>query len=270
MTEPQLDASTVAQAAGVKLSEVTDLAGFAAVQQLFDGIWRPDPGNPTVTTELLRALTKSGNYLVAAHRDDRMVGACVAFFGPPGEAMLHSHIAGVIPDLIGRGVGLALKLHQREWALDRGVRTITWTFDPLVSRNAYFNLVKLGARAAEYLPDFYGGMHDGINAGDDSDRLLIQWDLHSPEAGETSAEGAVVALGRAEDGGPAGALDPAGDAETLLVAVPRDVETLRAKDPALARRWRSALRKVLWPLMDGGARITGFDKAGWYIVRRAR
>lgn len=265
MTAAHIDASTAAKAAGVRLSEVKDLAGFAAVQRLFDGIWRPDPSNPTVTTELLRALTKSGNYLVAAHSDDRLVGACVAFFGPPREALLHSHIAGVVPDLIGRSVGHAIKLHQREWALDRGVRKITWTFDPLVSRNAYFNLVKLGARAAEYLPHFYGGMHDGINGGDETDRLLIEWDLHSSPAGETSAEGAVVALGRAGDGGPD---KGSTDADTLLVAVPRDVETLRAKDPGLARQWRSALREVLVPLIAGGGRITGFDKAGWYIVRR--
>jgi len=265
MTTAHDDAVTAAKAAEVTLSEVTDLAGFAAVQRLFDGIWRPDPKNPTVTTELLRALTKSGNYLVAAHRDERLVGACVAFFGPPREAMLHSHIAGVVPDLIGHSVGHALKLHQRAWALERGVRTITWTFDPLVSRNAYFNLVKLGARAAEYLPNFYGGMHDGINGDDETDRLLIQWDLHSATPGETGAEGALVALGRTEDGGPD---KGSTDADTLLVAVPRDVETLRAKDRGLARQWRSALREVLVPLMADGARITGFDKTGWYIVRR--
>lgn len=97
------DAAKAAELAGVQLREVTDLAGFAAVQQLFDGIWRPEPSNPTVTSELLRALTKSGNYTAAAYRDGRMVGACVAFFGPPREAMMHSHIAGVVADLAGRG-----------------------------------------------------------------------------------------------------------------------------------------------------------------------
>lgn len=259
------DADEAARAAGVRIQEVTDLAGMAAVQDLFDGIWKPDPSNPTVTTELLRALTKAGNYVVAAYRDTRMVGACVGFFGPPREAMLHSHIAGVVPDLTGRSVGHAMKLDQRAWAIERGVRTITWTFDPLVRRNAYFNLVKLGAAATEYLPDFYGGMHDGINGDDESDRLLIVWDLHAPLARSVDRPigGAVVALGHGEDGGPR---KGSSVGETLLVGVPADVETLRLADPQLARRWRSALREVLGPLMAGGARITGFDRSGWYVV----
>ncbi|GIH02363.1 hypothetical protein Rhe02_04300 [Rhizocola hellebori] len=259
------EAARAAQAAGVQLREVADLAGFVAVQQLFEGIWKPDPHHPPVTTELLRALTKAGNYVVAAERQGRMVGACVAFFGPPGEAAMHSHIAGVVPDQAGRSVGYAVKLHQRAWALDRGVRTISWTFDPLVSRNAYFNLVKLGAAAGEYLPNFYGGMHDGINGGDETDRMLVRWELAAPRSGVTGAEQAVVALGRTAEGGPAiGSLD----GDTLLVAVPVDVEALRANDSALARRWRGALREVLAPLMADGARVTGFDKTGSYVLRR--
>ncbi len=251
--------------AGVTLREVADLDGFVAVQRLFESIWRPDPTNPPVTTEWLRALTKAGNYLAAAYRGDRMVGACVAFFGPPGEAAMHSHIAGVVPDLAGRNVGYALKQHQRAWALDRGVKVISWTFDPLVSRNAYFNLVKLGATAEEYLPDFYGGMHDGINGGDETDRLLVRWHLEAPHAEPVHTDAAAIALDRNDDGAPvAGSLD----GDTLLVAVPRDVAALREADPGLARQWRSAVRDVLSPLMADGARIAGFDRAGWYVVRR--
>jgi predicted GNAT superfamily acetyltransferase len=259
------EAAEVARAAGIELREVDDFAGFAAVRELFDDIWRPDPGNPHVTTELLRAMTKAGNYLTAAYRGTRMVGACVAFFGPPLQTTMHSHIAGVAPDSAGRGVGYALKLHQRAWALERGVRTISWTFDPLVGRNAYFNLVKLGAVAAEYLPDFYGSMHDGINSGDETDRLLVRWELDSPGPGAVSAPGAVIAVGRGPDGGPVtGSLD----GDHLLVAVPADVEALRATDPAQARRWRTAVREALVPLLADGARIVGFDKAGSYVLRR--
>jgi predicted GNAT superfamily acetyltransferase len=260
------EAAHAAQVAGVHLREVADLAGFVAVQRLFEGIWRSDPHNPPVTTELLRALTKAGNYVVAAYRDARMVGACVGFFGPPGDSSMHSHIAGVVQDLAGRSVGYALKLHQRAWALERGVQTISWTFDPLVSRNAYFNLVKLGAGAAEYLPNFYGGMHDGINGGDETDRLLVRWDLHAPSRAVVPCpRDAVIALGRTADGDPAvGSLD----GDTLLVAVPADVEALRASDSAQARRWRGALREVLAPLMAGGAQVTGFDKTGSYVLRK--
>jgi predicted GNAT superfamily acetyltransferase len=259
------EATRAAQTAGVDLREVADLNGFVAVQRLFEGIWRSDPHNPPVTTELLRALTKAGNYVVAAYREERMVGACVGFFGPPGDETMHSHIAGVAKDLAGRNVGYAVKLHQRAWALERGVQTISWTFDPLVSRNAYFNLVKLGATAAEYLPNFYGGMHDGINGGDETDRLLVRWDLDTPRMGVTAAREAVIALGRNAQGDPvAGSTD----GDILMVAVPPDVEALRASDSARAKRWRCALREVLAPLMAGGARVIGFDKTGSYVLRK--
>ena len=99
----------------------------------------------------MRALAHSGNYVVGLYEGDRMVGASVAFFGPPAGAPMHSHITGVLPDLQGHGLGRVLKQHQREWALARDVGHITWTFDPLVARNAHFNLRVLGARVTEYL-----------------------------------------------------------------------------------------------------------------------
>jgi predicted GNAT superfamily acetyltransferase len=181
----------------------------------------------------------------------------------------------------GRRVGFALKLHQRAWALRRDVAEIAWTFDPLVRRNAYFNLVKLGARPAEYLPNFYGGMNDGINGGTDSDRVLVQWDLRSPlvaaacagqfrpaSAQAELARGAAAVLSPGPDGWPV--RTTAADETVLLVAVPPDVEGLRGSDPECAAAWRTAVRDALSPLMAAGAAVTGFDKAGWYVVRAAR
>jgi predicted GNAT superfamily acetyltransferase len=247
-----------------QIRELTDLDAFEAVARLFDEVWRPDPAERPVNVDLLRALSKAGNYVAGAYDRGRLVGAAVGFFGPPAERMLHSHIAGASPT--ARGVGFALKLHQRAWTLERGVSTIAWTFDPLVSRNAYFNLAKLGAEPVEYLPNFYGSMHDGINAGDESDRLLVHWDLTAPVGGPAfDKAGAVIGLDRSVDGRPVpGALDGA----AVLVAVPPDVEKLRAADPAAAREWRLAVRSVLGSLLAGGARIAGFDRDGWYLVRR--
>ena len=137
-------ADAAALAAGVSVREVTDLAELADVVALYATIWGRSE-NPPVTLELLRAFTKAGNYVGGAFEGDRLVGACVGFFHAPAEDALHSHIAGVAPGLNGRHVGFALKLHQRAWAMLRGVSEIAWTFDPLVSRNAYFNVVKLAA-----------------------------------------------------------------------------------------------------------------------------
>jgi predicted GNAT superfamily acetyltransferase len=269
-------ADAAANAAGVTVRELHDLDALDGVYRLYDEIWRPDPSNPPVTTELMRALTKAGNYVAGAFDGDKLVGACVGFFGAPADEAMHSHIAGVSAGMRGRNVGFALKLHQRAWALLQGVSEIAWTFDPLICRNAYFNVAKLGACVSEYLPNFYGGMHDSINAGDDTDRVLIRWPLTAPavvaacagvvqhtDAAAARAAGAALALGTSADGGPVAG--PA-DAATLLVAVPPDIESLRSSAPALAREWRAAVREVLVAQLAAGARVTGFDRAGWYVL----
>lgn len=287
--DPLLDhavqaADAAALASGVEIRELTDLADLGAAVRLYAGIWGRD-ANPPITVELLRAFAKAGNYVTGAFDGDRLVGSCVGFFHAPAEDALHSHIAGVARELGGRHVGFALKLHQRAWALLRGVSEIAWTFDPLVSRNAYFNLAKLGAEAVEYLPNFYGAMLDGINGVDDSDRLLIRWRLRDPavvaacdgggpalvSVADELASGAVVALGVSATGGPEpGPARAQAAGPVALVAVPPDIGALRASDPALAHAWRVAVRDALSGLVADGARVDGFDRSGWYVVRRDR
>jgi predicted GNAT superfamily acetyltransferase len=273
-------ALAASRAAGVDIREITDARDFEATHRLFDRIWRPDPQNQPITAALMRALGKADNYVAAAFDEDELVGACVGFFGPPADATMHSHITGVSRTTVRRGVGFALKTHQRCWAMRRGLKTISWTYDPLVSRNGYFNLAKLAATPVEYLANFYGGMNDAVNGNDDSDRLLVSWDLNAPAVHAAcsgspvtsavtagSAGAAVVGLGRSPDGGPVpGTLDGA----TVLVAVPPDVETLRATDPESAHAWRVAVREALSTLMSAGWRATGFDRTGWYVLTRAR
>lgn len=271
-------AVAAADMAGVQIRELSSLDSMDAASSLCSSIWRPHPDNPPVTTDLMRARSKAGNYVVGAYRGEELVGTCVAFFGPPMQAVMHSHIAAVSPAVRGGNIGFALKVHQRAWALTHGVSTITWTFDPLVRRNAYFSLAKLAASADEYLPNFYGSMRDAINGDDDSDRLLLRWNLSDPAVADAcrgvaapaaadaeARRGAVIALGPGADGSPvAGPL--AGD--RFLVAVPDDVETQRAAAPEQAAEWRAAVREVLTTLLGSGGHVTGFDPAGWYVVTR--
>jgi predicted GNAT superfamily acetyltransferase len=271
-------AELAARTARVQVRVIAELDDLEAVYRLYDRIWRPDPSNPPVTTELLRALTKAGNYVSGAFDGAELLGACVGFFSAPAGSAMHSHVAGVSPTAVGRSIGFALKLHQRAWAMQRGVGQIAWTFDPLVSRNAYFNLVKLRAAATEYLPNFYGGMNDGINGTGDTDRLLVQWELTAARVVAASAgrispadaeaergHGAVIALARSDRGWPVPG-ELAG--ETALVAIPHDVEGLRRTDPGCAQQWRIAVRDVLATAMAAGGQVDGFDKSGWYVVRR--
>ena len=215
-----------AKAAGVVVRELKSLTELEAMTALFDEIWEPDSGNSSVRLDMLRALTKAGNYASGAYDvvSGQLLGACLGFFGPPSSAELHSHIAGVRPAGLGRSVGFALKVHQRAWCLRRDVRVIAWTYDPLIRRNAYFNLVKLGARPVEYLRNFYGEMEDVINGGTETDRMLVHWDLRSASVAEASsgrplpasfagerARGAVIALSAGEGGRPTARL-PVADA----------------------------------------------------------
>ncbi|WP_067500148.1 GNAT family N-acetyltransferase [Actinoplanes sp. TFC3] len=249
----------------IEVRTLSAIADLEAVDRVLGAVWQGEPV-PLLGTELLRALAKAGNYIAGAYDGGELLGGCVAFFGPPGERELHSHVTGVARAAIGRSIGYALKQHQLGWARDRGAAAITWTVDPLVARNAYFNLAKLGAEPVEYLSDFYGPMHDRINGDDPSDRLLMRWDVAraaTPRPGTPDPIGphAVVALDRDLRRGPL-------TGEQVLVAVPEDIEVVRTTDPAAARRWRLAVREVLAGLLAEGAQVTGFDRAAGYVLRR--
>jgi predicted GNAT superfamily acetyltransferase len=267
-----------ARAAGVTIRAPRAPAEFAAVCELFRDVWQEDPRNPSITQVVLQSLAHAGNYVSAAYDDETVVGGCVGFLSGTTAGELHSHIAGVAGSARGRSVGFALKTHQRAWAMARGLSHVTWTFDPLVRRNAYFNLAKLGARPRGYLVDFYGSMGDGINAGDQTDRLDTVWRLTDPRvlaasagrpqepdvAGLLAAD-AVVALDHDASGGP---LTGSRNGSVLLVAVPPDIERLRAEDRPLSHLWRLAVRDVLGGLLADGAAISGFARSGWYVVDR--
>ncbi|MFD3513900.1 GNAT family N-acetyltransferase [Streptomyces sp. NPDC058657] len=251
--------------------ELHELSELEEANALFEQIWGAEPGASPMGVEQMRALSHAGNYVAGAYADGVLIGASVAFFAAPVGQVLHSHVTGALP---GRAAGLALKLHQRDWALTRGLSQITWTYDPLVRRNAHFNLTKLGARPIEYLPCFYGPMDDAINGGDDTDRALCSWDLSHPAAisaaaGAPRAEPvpaeAVTALAVREGRPVLGSQD----ARTLLVEVPPDIEGLRRTDPGAAKEWRLATREVLGGLLAEGARVTGFHHRTAYVVERA-
>jgi len=155
---------------------------------VFDTVWGSTP--PVVTVELLTAVAHAGGYVSLARDHERpgapAVGASLGILARhDGAPALHSHVTALVADARGTGAGRTLKLHQREWAAANGLESIVWTFDPLVRRNAWFNLHRLGADVVELVPDFYGDMTDGINAGSASDRFVARWSL--PSAGSRPA-----------------------------------------------------------------------------------
>ncbi|WP_037953984.1 chorismate synthase [Streptomyces sp. PRh5] len=274
MTSVTMDAEALAtaaaRAAGVAVRTVHDVAGVQAVADFFAEVWRLPRSNPPYPAEVLHSIVHAGGAVHAAYTTvpggERLSGAAVAVFGPPADREVYSLVAAATAS--DRGVGHAVKQAQRGWALERGAHTMRWTFDPLVARNARFNLVKLGAVGAEYLVDLYGPMNDGVNDGDESDRLTARWDLLAgpapAPADDTGDRAAAPVLRRAPDGGPLAARD----GDRLWCRVPGDVVALRTADPALALRWRHAVREVFTEAYAEGFRATAMSRDGWYRLTR--
>ncbi len=283
-------AASATRHASVAIRPLETLEQMQQACVVLDRVWEIPPGQTSeIQPHLLRALGHGGNYLVGAYEPGgAMVGASVAFFTEPLGSAMHSHITGVLPGTAGRGVGAALKWHQRQWAMERGLTKITWTFDPLIARNAFFNLTRLGARPETYFVDFYGVLHDGPNRGQPTDRMQVCWDLAAVST--VQAQAAVLDGAFADDGPDLASWRQAG-APTLLsegdagepvrgrvigpeitlavIGIPRDIEQVRRADPALALSWRYALRSTLAMVMaDSSWKVTGFARSGWYLLQR--
>lgn len=239
----------------IELCLLTAAEDMVFVGEVFCQVW----GSSTelIRLEMLMAIAHAGGYVVGAFDTDRrspeyprgqIVGASVGLLAThEGAPALHSHVTGILPGARNTGLGRAMKLHQRAWALDRGIDWIVWTFDPLVRRNAWFNIAILGADVHEYLPHFYGTMTDGINSGDDSDRLLMAWSTADDR--ETPLR------------------DGTGIQPAALVPTPDDIVALRRTDPAAVATWRADNRSALTAALEAGRSIVGFTRNGEYVIQ---
>jgi predicted GNAT superfamily acetyltransferase len=270
----------VPAAADVTVELVHTEADARAAVAALAAVWpRPDGVEP-LPPELAWVFAHSGNYVAVARVADAVVGAAIGFRGVDDDGPhLHSHIAGVRPDWQGSNVGFALKQHQRAWAVDAGLDRITWTFDPLVARNAYFNVVKLGARLTRYYVDFYGPMTDGINDGDETDRCLVSWRLSDPATVSAAAgQSGAADIAATRDAGAVEVLRVGPDREPVrtgrdgavrLVQLPGDIVAMRRDDPDRARAWRRSLREVLVAAFAAGLEVVGASRDSWYVLAPA-
>lgn len=216
---------------------------MAAIGTVFQQVW--GTATPIVTVELLMAISHAGGYVAGAFESGNAVGASFGFLADhEGRRALHSHVTGILPGVQQGGVGRALKTHQRAWASERGIDWIVWTFDPLVRRNAWFNIEVIGAHVTEYLMNFYGTMSDSINTDDESDRLVVAWPTSDTVRRPSPTPGAA----------------------STHVATPDDIVVLRRTDPNAAAAWRLRLRDELAPLLAEGGVVTGFTRGGDYVV----
>ncbi|WP_138275442.1 GNAT family N-acetyltransferase [Rhodoluna limnophila] len=217
----------------VVLREVSSAEDAIKVAEFFRTVWQD--GDDVAPFDLILAAVHVGAYCVIAEVDGHAVGASFGIRGSfNSENILHSHVTAATVS----GVGFQIKQHQMEWATENSIDAITWTFDPLVRRNCYFNFVKLGAIAIEYLPNFYGSMTDSINLGDVSDRLFAYWSVKTKST-ESS-------LASPRNAGP----------EEVVVAIPEDIETMRSVDLESALKVRMLVRDQMLDLMNTGWQVT--------------
>jgi predicted GNAT superfamily acetyltransferase len=216
---------------------------MASISKLLQQVWGTT--TPVVGVEMLCATAHVGGYVAAAYDGTKLVGASFGFLARhDGQEALHSHVTGILQGVQHSGLGRQLKNHQRQWAAERGIPWITWTFDPLVRRNAWFNISVLGVHVAEYLVNFYGAMDDAINANDEPDRLVAAWPTDPSTPPPTAPRGATI----------------------VEVATPDDIVVLRRKKSAEAMEWRLRVRAELGDRMAAGATVTGFTREGCYVV----
>lgn len=164
---------------GIVVRKCTGIEEFQRCIALQKEIWGEEDIEVEPATMFVVA-AETGGQVLGAFDGERLVGYTLAVVGfREGAVFLHSHMTGVLGEYRDKGVGRALKLFQREDALAKGVRLIVWTFDPLETRNAHFNLNRLGAIARRYLPNLYGLTTSPLHLGLPTDRLLAEWQLDS-------------------------------------------------------------------------------------------
>ena len=216
-------------------------------RMIFDKTWAMDAGTE-ITPNLLQAMIHSGAYLSGAFVDGECVGAAFAFPATTGGLHLHSHMTAVLDSFRDKGIGHALKVDQYKWAKQNNYKEITWTFDPLVARNAKLNILKLGVDISAYYPNFYGDMPDELNAGDESDRVMASLKV----VGDTPTSRSVISTP---------------DKSAVLIAIPDDIVAIRGKDLAENLRWRRSVRDEFVSALARGGKVIGFSTNNEYVVQ---
>jgi predicted GNAT superfamily acetyltransferase len=231
----------------IKINGLNSIAEQNYARLIFDKVWPIDSGTE-ITPNLLMAMVHSGAYLSGAFIDGNCVGAALAFPATTGGLHIHSHMTAVLDEYRDQGVGYALKIDQWQWAKKNNYSEIAWTFDPLVSRNAKLNLIKLGVNISSYHPNFYGDMPDALNAGDESDRLMVSWKV----VGENPVKRELISTPKSTD---------------ILIQIPADIVAIRSKDREENLFWRRKVREQFLQAFEKGGQVVGFSTNSEYVVR---
>jgi predicted GNAT superfamily acetyltransferase len=258
------------QPPAVNVRPLARIEEYRALQNLQRRVWNLTPEDTVLHLPLLVGLQKNGGLVLGAFTpdEDKLVGFAVSYLGHEPETGRYYHfsqIVGVEPEWQSSGVGLSLKLSQRDELLARGLNLLKWTFDPLQSRNAYFNIARLGGICRRYEPDLYGPGWGGLYGNRPLDRLALEWELDSERVRERVAlalEGKPVPVRAVESIPvltPGVGISPTTDliqnAPFLRLEIPFDLKNLPADD---LLEWVGAVRTLFLHYLGSGYRVEEF------------
>ncbi len=260
------------------LTSIEDLRKIGPVEQRVWGLNDRDVAPMT----LLIALKEAGSIVIGAFDGETLIGFALGFPSlEHGGIAMHSHMLAVLPEYRDLNLGYRLKLAQRDRALAAGVKNMSWTFDPLQSRNAHFNFAKLGVVSNRYQVDFYGQDSSSVLHQNGTDRLWLTWQLDSVHvqrllslARQQSMPSGIDAVSSDADMWPhRGNLAEIVSQAVGLITIPDDIVAIENRDSGLAWEWRQATRWAFTELLAAGFFVADFfrgaNRTGKYILRRA-
>jgi predicted GNAT superfamily acetyltransferase len=255
----------------ITLRDLVAIEEIRQVEELEQEVWGVSDRDVTPSTHLIAA-KEAGGVLIGAFDGSVLAGFAYGFIGyEQGEMTLHSHMLAVKPAYRNRNLGYRLKLAQRERTLARGIRRMTWTFDPLQSLNAHFNFGKLGVVADQYQINFYGESTSSFLHQTGTDRLWVSWLLESRrvrdridgraerETLEIDKQMTLIRVG--EDGLPRpDNMDKLHTQRQAIIEIPARIDTLQQIKPGSAFIWREATRSAFSQALAAGYLVEEFHR----------
>jgi predicted GNAT superfamily acetyltransferase len=242
------------------------------------------PFTEIVPASMLMICQKVGGIVAGAFGPDgRMQGFVFGLTGIRDRTPAHwSHMLAVRDQTRGSGLGQQLKWFQRALLLKRGVHTMYWTFDPLVSRNAHLNLNRLGVEIEAYVPDYYGADTDSeLHSGLGTDRFIVRWDLRGQRTRRAQGGKPVARYSEFTDAPVVDSITVGGigsipeeqalrDVPRVRIEVPLDIQAVKRNDPGIAWQWRMVTRRAFLHYLSQGYRVQGIyrdaDGRSYYVL----
>jgi predicted GNAT superfamily acetyltransferase len=274
----------VTHAPPIVIREIKELPELRVVEELQKQIWGCSEREILPSLALI-PIIEVGGILLGAFDQNDLIGFVLGFPGiEDGRLILHSDMLAVKPEYRSHGLGYRLKLAQRDKALEKGVETITWTFDPLQSLNAHLNFARLGVISNRYLVNYYGQTSSFLHSTG-TDRLWVTWLLNSDRV-EKKLEGSAATDLSKDIEGAATVLAVGNNCEPVLknntgedsvaIEIPGNINELMIGQSGLAVQWREASRQAFTNVLDKGYTVTEFYRSerdgksvGSYLTQRS-